>query len=108
MQPNDIHASIHLLSKKGFRIKAALYTMANKFLNEVDRNEVKEAIKMSPLGTLIYNDGKQDGISQNATENARNFFINGASFELVRNSIEGISEETLKEIYDEVMASKNA
>lgn len=84
-------------------IEAALYTMANKFLNEVDRNEVKEAIKMSPLGTLIYN----DGIIENATENARNFFLNGVSFEIVRDSIKALSEETLREIYDEVMASKN-
>ena len=83
-------------------IEAVLYAMANKFLNDVDMNEVKEAIKMSPLGTLIYN----DGIIENATENARNFFINGASFEIVRDSIKALSEETLKEIYDEVMANK--
>lgn len=87
-------------------IEAVIYAMANKFLTDVDMNEVKEAIKMSPLGTLIYNDGLADGISQAATENARNFFINGVSFEIVRDSITALSEETLKEIYDEVMASK--
>lgn len=63
---------------------------------------IKEEIKMSPLGTMIYNDGITQGISQEATENARNFFLNGASFELVRNSIKALSEETLREIYDEV------
>lgn len=83
-------------------IEAVIYAMANKFLNDVDMNEVKEAIKMSPLGTLIFN----DGIIENATENARNFFKNGVSFEIVRDSITALPEETLKEIYDEVMASK--
>lgn len=77
--------------------------MANKYLNEADLNAVKEEIKMSPLGTMIYN----DGILENATENARNFFINGASFEIVRDSIKALSEDELHKIYDEVMASRN-
>ena len=62
---------------------------------------------MSPLGTLIYNDGIAEGISQAATENARNFFKNGVSFEIVRDSITALTDECLKEIYDEVMAEKN-
>ena len=68
---------------------------------------------MTELGTIIYNDGVADGISlgisQGISQNARNFFINGASFELVRNSIdiEILSDKDLKEIYDEVMAEKN-
>lgn len=61
---------------------------------------------MSPLGTLIYNDGLSDGISQgisqNSIDNARQFLINGASYELVRKSIKEISDEKLKEIYEEV------
>ena len=40
-------------------------------------------------------------------ENARNLFINGVPFEIVRNSINMISEETLKEIYDSVIENKN-
>lgn len=76
--------------------------MANKFLNDVDMNEVKEAIKMSPLGTLIFN----DGIIEASIQNARNLFNNGVSLEIVRNSITALPEETLKEIYDEVIASK--
>ena len=76
--------------------------MANKFLTEVDMNAVKEEIKMSPLGTLIYNDGRTEA----SIENARNFFANGVSFEIVRDSIKMLSEETLKEIYDEVVNKK--
>ena len=80
--------------------------MANKFLDESDLNQIKEEIKMTALGLSIYNDGIEQGIEQGALLNARSFFINGASFELVRNSIKGISDERLREIYDEVMAEK--
>ena len=76
--------------------------MANKFLNETELTYIKEVIKMSPLGTLIYNDGLSDGISQTAINNARQFLINGVSYELVRKSIKEISDEKLKEIYEEV------
>lgn len=89
-------------------IEAVIYAMANKYLSEADLNAVKEEIKMSPLGTMIYNDGVADGISQNAIESARNFFINGVSFEIVRNSIKVLSDEDLREIYDEVMANKKS
>ena len=93
-------------------IEAVLYTMATKFLTTEELNNLKEGIKMTELGTIIYNDGVADGISlgisQGISQNARNFFINGASFELVRNSIdiEILSDKDLKEIYDEVMSSK--
>jgi len=71
---------------------------------------------MTELGTLIYNDGKAEGITlgisqgivQASSENARNFFLNGATFDLVCNSIKDLSKETLQRIYDEVMAEKNS
>lgn len=83
-------------------IEAVIYAMAAKFLNEADMNAIKEEVKMTPLGTIIYN----DGVETASTEHARNFFINGATFELVRNSIKTLSDETLQKIYDEVMESK--
>lgn len=93
------------------KMEAVLYAMANKFLDEADLNQIKEEIKMTALGLSIYNDGIAEGIEQGiergSLENAKCFFINGASFELVRNSIKGVSDEKLKQIYDEVMAEKN-
>ena len=59
---------------------------------------------MTPLGTIIYN----DGIEKASIENARNFFVNGATFELVRKSITTLSDEVLQKIYDEVMENKKA
>ena len=48
----------------------------------------------------------EEGRIEASIENARNFFINGAPYELVRKSIEALSDEQLQNIYDEVMAKK--
>ena len=92
-------------------IEAVLYTMATKFLTPEELNNLKEGIKMTELGTIIYNDGLSDGISKgiekNALENARNFFMNGVSFQIVRDSIDSLSDETLQKIYEEVMSEKS-
>ena len=65
---------------------------------------------MTELGTIIYNDGVAQGIMQGiereGLENAKNLFLNGVSFHLVRDSIKSLSDETLQRIYDEVMAQK--
>lgn len=69
---------------------------------------------MTELGTIIYNDGVAQGISQGISQgiereglgNAKNLFLNGVSFQLVRDSINSLSDETLQRIYDEVMAQK--
>jgi len=49
---------------------------------------------------------RAEGRVEEATENTRNLFKNGASYELVRSSITTISDAELKQIYDEVMAEK--
>lgn len=85
------------------KLEAVIYAMASKFLDNTEFNEIKEAVKMTELGTFIYNDGKLEG----KKEDARDFFLNGADFELVKNSIKDLTEDVLREIYDEVMASKN-
>lgn len=46
---------------------------------------------------------REEGRMQEASEIARKFFINGASFELVRESVSILSDEELQKIYDEVM-----
>lgn len=49
----------------------------------------------------------EEGRIEASTENARNLFVNGVSYDIVRKSIENLSDEQLRKIYDEVMASKN-
>ena len=88
------------------KLEAVIYAMASKFLDNTEFNEIKEAVKMTELGLFIYNDGIADGIEKASLENAKSFFINGASFEIVRKSISNLTDEALQQIYDEVMASK--
>ena len=57
---------------------------------------------MTPLGTIIFN----DGVEKASIDNARNLLDNGVSFDLVRKSIQNLSDETLEKIYKEVMESK--
>lgn len=50
---------------------------------------------------------REEGRQEGKEEDAKNFFINGASFELVHTSIPEIPLEKLQEIYDGAMAEKN-
>ena len=98
-----VHNSEDTFSDAG-KLEAVIYTMASKFLDEKELNQIKEEIKMTKLGTLIYN----DGIEKASRDNAHNLFTNGATFDLVCNSIKDLSKETLQKIYDEVMAEKKS
>ena len=41
-----------------------------------------------------------------AEKHARKFFESGVSFEIVKNSIDALTEEVLRRIYEEVMETK--
>lgn len=43
-------------------ITAMLFAFANKFLNEKDLNKIREMIRMTKLGKMIYEDGKLKGV----------------------------------------------
>ena len=61
---------------------------------------------MTELGTMIYNDGRE----QACRDNAQKLFKKNMDYEFVRDLIdaETLSDEILKKIYDEVMAAKAA
>ncbi len=44
----------------------------------------------------------EQGMERTAKDNARSFFQNGATYELVRASIKSLSDEVLQKIYQEV------
>ena len=90
------------------KLEAVIYAMASKFLDSSELNQLKEEIKMTELGLLIYNDGKAEGIEKASMESARNLFLNGVQFDIVCRSIKDLSRDTLQNIYDEVMAETNA
>lgn len=106
-----IHNAEHIVPNAN-KIEAVIYAMASKFLDNEELNQIKEEIKMTELGAIIYNDGIADGIAQGieqeAIENATNFFKNGISYEIVCKSIHSLSDEVLQKIYNEVMSSKDA
>ena len=43
------------------KVTAMLYTLADKFLDGEDLNEIKEAVIMTRLGQMIMDDGRKDG-----------------------------------------------
>ena len=45
-------------------MEAVLYAFACKFLEKKDLNEIKEALSMTVLGEMIWNDGKERGVAQ--------------------------------------------
>lgn len=54
----------------------------------------------------VFEEGRVAGLQEASTKNARNLFENGVSFDIVRISVENLSDEQLQNIYDEVMAKK--
>ena len=54
----------------------------------------------------VFEEGHAAGLQEASTKNARNLFENGVSFDIVRTSVENLSDEQLQNIYDEVMAKK--
>ena len=53
---------------------AMLYTLADKFLDGVELNEIKEAMTMTRLGQMIYSDGEKRGSEE--TQKRMNSLIN--------------------------------
>lgn len=121
-----IHQHEHVIEHAD-KLEAIIYAMASKFLNESEHNQIKEEIKMTELGALIYNDGieagkiqgielgktqgielgKVQGAKEASQSNARKLFENGVSFEVVRTSFDILSNQELLEIFNEVSDSKN-
>lgn len=50
--------------------------------------------------------GREEGLEEASIENAKNFFNNDVSYEVVRQSIKHLTDEQLQKIYAEVMAEK--
>lgn len=46
------------------KIEAVVYAMAEKFMDSVTIEELKEAVGMTRLGQMMYNDGIEEGIKQ--------------------------------------------
>lgn len=81
------------------KIEAVVYAMAEKFLDSVTLEELKEAVGMTRLGQMMYNDGVEAGIEVTKIENAKNL-IGILSDELIAEKI-GLPLETVKKLREE-------
>ena len=62
--------------------------------------------EMCNLADAIERKGIEQGLEQNAIDNAKKLFENGVSYEIVRASIDALSDEVLRRIYDETTKNK--
>ena len=46
------------------KVEAVIYAMAEKFLEEADMKEVEEAMRMTRLGRMLVEDGREQGIAE--------------------------------------------
>ncbi|MGN1158309.1 MAG: hypothetical protein ACI4TK_19220 [Agathobacter sp.] len=87
------------------KIEAVVYAMAEKFLDSVTTEQLKEAVGMTRLGQMMYNDGVEVGIQQGAEsaklENARNL-IGLLSDEVIAEKI-GLTLDTVKKLHEEIL-----
>ena len=85
-----------------------MYAMAEKFLDEMDLEEMKEDLKMWKIGKILMNEGRSEGWNEGRNEGAIE-----ATQKIIRNmkdkfSVEQIAEATdmsIKEIED-ILQSK--
>lgn len=77
--------------------------LENEYSIPMNKDLGREMEKMCNLSEAIEERGIEKGSKQNAKENARRFFENGVSYQIVRASIENLTDEELQQIYDEAM-----
>lgn len=79
------------------KIEAVVYAMAEKFLDSVTLEQLKEAVGMTRLGQMMYNDGVEKGIERNKNENAKNL-LGLLADEVIAEKI-GLSLETVQKLH---------
>lgn len=70
------------------KIEAVVYAMAEKFLDSVTMEELKEAVGMTRLGQMMYNDGVEEGMKKG---------VESAQIEIAKNFLGELSDEKIAE-----------
>lgn len=74
-------------------MEAVIYAMADKFLESMDMEEIKEDMRMARLGQMLLNDGITEGRIQGQTLN---------SVRIIRHKLEkGISADIVADFLEE-------
>lgn len=83
------------------KVEAVIYIMADKFLDSKEMEQLKEEIKMTRLGKMLYDDGAQNGAKTKLREQVAKKIARGDSVEKIADDLmEGIHviEEIVKEL----------
>ena len=73
------------------KIEAVMYAMAEKFLDEMDLEEIKEDLKMWKIGKILVDEGRSEGRNEGAIE---------ATQKIIRNMKDKFSVEQIAEVTD--------
>ena len=71
--------------------KSVMYAMAEKFLDEMDLEEIKEDLKMWKIGKILVDEGRSEGRNEGAIE---------ATQKIIRNMKDKFSVEQIAEVTD--------
>ena len=83
------------------KIEAVMYAMAEKFLDSVSLEELKEAVGMTRLGQMLVNDGIEKGVSKAKLEIAKEL-LDVLDDEVIAQKT-GLSLETVKGVREEAI-----
>ena len=82
------------------RVEMVIYTMADKFLNEFEMEEVREMMKMTKLGQIILRDGKAEGRAEILINQISKKLAKGKSVAEIANALEE-TEEVIEQMIRE-------
>lgn len=83
------------------KVEAVIYIMADKFLDSKEMEQLKEEIKMTRLGRMLYDDGAQSGAKMKLKELVRKKVQKGCSVDEITDMLEedkAVIEEIMKEL----------
>ena len=85
---------------------AMLYTLADKFLDKAELDEIKEVIRMTRLGQMLMDEGIEKGVELTQTEDIKNLMKNlKFTIDQAMNTLE--VPEDKREKYRQIISSNN-
>ena len=83
------------------KVEAVIYIMADKFLDSKEMEQLKEEIKMTRLGKMLYDDGAQNGAKTKLKELVAKKIQKGCSVVEIADMLEE-DESVIQEIVKEL------
>lgn len=91
-----VRNAVDISSEEIKKIEAVIYSMAEKFLDYLDMEEVKEEISMTRIGQMLVNEGIEKGIEQGIEKGIAEG-EERAKLELARNLMDLLDEHVIAE-----------